>query len=517
MGWYHKFWAIKSTGIFISYMFFTISSSLFRAGKKKFLLLTLVFEFLALSTYEVSVVIVPVEILICFLWREKLEKLNKLALVSTLLVALVYGGICLLLIAMRSSSYNGINVSHHPSVATFFNQFLSALPLSFFANKVLPINIKFSIFIGLSLIYFIFFLLFNASHPKVALVDQQHLPKKNLLLIFIGILLASIPPFLLALSSRYQTIVSYGDPYIIVYFQYWGIALLLAVGANYLYTRFPSHIFIAAFFFLIAVISGLTIASNISRIELKNVDFLIPRQELQTAVDMGFMDKVKSGDTLIVDSLLPWESGDSCDAFFSMTLGRKVNCIFVAGQLLNNSKSKDLSYINTVPEKRFIFSRQRMNGNEEQIRLGSLEGVWEIKKNTINFSSEALGLVLGPVLGAGFYGWEPAHKKEWAWSSGDSEISFYNYADSPIKIKLIIPMQSAINQTLSGYLNGKLLFTKNLKSTAMEGIVVQAEFAPGMNSILLKTTGDAIMLSEIDRRPFSFRVFAPQIIRINKK
>jgi hypothetical protein len=343
-------------------------------------------------------------------------------------------------------------------------------------------------------------------------VDKERPPNKSILLILIGILFACVPPFLLALSSRYQTIVSYGDPYIIIYFQYWGMALLFAICANYLCTRFSAYIFITPFFLLISVISGLTTAVNISRVEQKNVDFLSPRKEIQAAIDMGFMEKVKSSDTLIVDSLLPWESGESCPIFFSMTLGRKVQCI-VAKDLLINESILD---VKTDPKKLFIFSRQMIKGHEEQIRLGSLEGAWELKKNRIQFSEEVPGLVLGPVLGGGFYGWEPSQRKEWAWSSGNSEISFYNYAGSPVQVQITIPLQSAINQVLSGYLNGKSLFTKTLKPSAMEDVVVEAVLRPGKNSMTLKTTGKAITLSEVDPRLFSFRVFSPQILNINK-
>jgi hypothetical protein len=485
-------------------------------GKKLFLVLALVLEFLALSTYEVAIVIVPVQILICFLWKQKLEKLTKPAVISTLLVALIYGSICLLLIAMRSSSYDGIKVSHHPSVTTFFDQFLSALPLSFLENKVLPIDINFEIFIGLSAIYFFLYLLFNGALSRLDNVDKKCIPNKNILLILIGIFFACVPPFLLALSSRYQTIVSYGDPYIIVYFQYWGIALLFAICVNYLRTRFSVQFFIIPFFLLVSAISGLTTAVNISRVEQKNIDFLSPRKELKAAVDMGFMEKVKSSDALIVDSSLPWESGDSCAIFFSMTLGRKVDCIFVKGPLGNASNSESFSDINAYPKNRFIFSRQMTKGNEEQIRLGSLEGTWEVRKNIIHFSEEVPGLVLGPVLGSGFYGWEPTQRKEWAWSSGNSEISFYNYAGSPVEVKLTIPLQSAINQVLSGFLNGKPLFTKTLNSSAKEDVVVEAVLRPGMNSVLLKVTGNAITLSERDPRLFSFRIFSPQILNNNK-
>ncbi|MBU3625046.1 hypothetical protein ICN48_02165 [Polynucleobacter sp. JS-Safj-400b-B2] len=485
-------------------------------SKKIFLVLALVLEFLALSTYEVSIVIIPVQILICFFWRQKNEKLNKPALISTLLVALTHGIICLLLIAMRSSSYDGINVSHHPSVATFFYQFFSALPLSFLGNKVLPINLNFETFFGLSLTYFLLSFLFNATLSRLDGVGKHRLPKKSLLIIFIGILLACVPPFLLALSSRYQTIVSYGDPYIIVYFQYWGVALLFAICATYLCTRFSAYIFIIPLFLLISAICGLTTATNISRIEQKNIDFLNPRKEIQTAVDMGFMEQVKSSDTLIVDSLLPWETGDSCVTFFSMILGRKVDCIFVKDLLNNASSSSSLTDIKTDPKNRFIFSRQTTKGNEEQIRIGSLEGTWEVKKNTIHFLEDVPGLVLGPVLGSGFYGWEPTQRKEWAWSSGNSEISFYNYAGSPVEVKLTIPLQSAINQVLSGFLNGKPLFTKTLNSSAMENVVVEAVLRPGMNSVLLKSAGNAITLSERDPRLFSFRIFSPHILNNNK-
>jgi hypothetical protein len=486
-------------------------------GKKLFLALALGLEFLALSTYEVAIVIVPVQILICFLWKQNLERLRNLAVISTLFVAAIYGSICSALIAMRSSSYDGIKVSQHPSVTTFFDQFLSALPLSFLKNKVLPIDINFELFIGLSVIYLFLCLLFNGALSRLNKVDKERLPNKSALLMLIGILFACVPPFLLALSSRYQAIVSYGDPYIIVYFQYWGISLLFAMCSNYLFARFSARIFIISFFLLLSVISGLTTAANISRIQQKNIDFLSPRKELKTAVGLGFMEKVKSSDTLIIDSLLPWESGDSCATFFSMTLGRKVNCIFVKDLLVDASNSKSVSAIKSEPKNRFIFSRQTTKDNEEQVRLGSLEGTWEVGKNIIHFSEVIPGLVLGPVLGSGFYGWEPAQRKEWAWSSGNSEISFYNYADSPTEVKLIIPFQSAVNQVLSGHLNGKTLFTKTLKPSAMESVVVEATFLPGMNSIILKTTGKAMTLSEMDPRLFSFRVFSPKLLNNNNK
>ena len=481
--------------------------------QQRFLWCSLIAEFLAFSTYEVSVVVLPVQILLIFMYESKSKELRKRALIGCSIVGLVYLAICAYLIVNRISAYDGINPSFTPSPPTFFYQFTSALPLSFIANKILPMNFNFALFLGLSTIYF----LISTKFWKITSIQggsntNTFAGHKNLL-ILTALLLAVIPPVLMALSSRYQTIVSYGDPYIVVYIQYWGCALFFAIIFEISFRKVKSiNKNLISIFLLISIIVALTISVNASRIKDQNSNFLKPRLDMQRAIESGFMRQLNSGDLLVVDSNLPWEVDDSCAAYFSMSLKKRIGCISILG-LSNEGIFRDKvlgakARLNNV----FTYSKVQTSKSSNAFRLGGDSGVWIADHDgvgnpmDVKFYPGLQGLIVGPILGVEFYGWEPSGKREWSWSKGDSSIIFYNLQSSNVKKDFSFSIQSAINQNFNVYLNGKHLTMKEVKPGLPQELGLKLDLYPGKNIVELKASGKPIRLSAADDRLFSFRI-----------
>ena len=478
---------------------------------KKFLWCSLFAEFLALSTYEVAVVVLPVQILLIYLYISKYHGLRKRAFIGCTIVCLVYLAICIYLIANRASSYEGINSSFTPSPLTFFYQFTSALPLSFIANKILPVNFNLGLFLGLSVIYFLITIKFWQITSTQGELNTHVHKRHKILLILIAVLLGAIPPALMALSSRYQEIVSYGDPYIVVYIQYWGCALFFAILFEALFNK--TKLIYVIVFLLVSLVIALTISVNASRIKDQNGTFLKPRLDMQKAIDSGFMKQLNAGDLLVVDSSFPWESGDSCAPYFSMSLKKRINCISIAelsnADLFKKKVLETKAGLNNI----YTFSRLQNAGSSNALILGENSGVWVFSSDSVdsqkrgNFYPGVQGLIIGPILESGFYGWEPSGKKEWSWSKGDSSIIFHNLKSSAVKMNLSFSIQSAISQNFKVYLNGKQLTSKEVKPDLSKELSLMLDLYPGKNTVELRVDGKSVRLSNTDERFFSFKIY----------
>lgn len=475
------------------------------SGSFKLLVASLIFEFLSLGTYELALIVYPVQLLLLSFYKEKGAIISKAGVILCTLVLLIYLAITFYLIVNRDHSYDGVNIGG-PSLSAYFAQFFSAFPLSFFANTLLPIDINFAVMAILIFAYTaLYYFYFNNYAAKFS--DKMQINNIKLLLL-IGFIISVIPPMLISISSKYKNIVSYGDPYIVVYFQYWGLALVLAIFINYFFKKSKKIALI-----IIVIIVSITTSANLARINIKNNQFLLPRDNTKTAIKNGLMDELLEGDILIVDSPFPWEDDANCAAYFGMALKKRIYCHSYESLARSESVANQIIQKQVKSNSRiYLLTNEFDIKNGNIITLGSSDGrkIESIdnfgQHKRLEFLPSRSALVTRPILLGGFYGWEPSEKKEWAWSKGDAKIVFYNLANKKIPVNLVFLIDSPVDQRISINYRNNLVYNNLFKSGSSEKISINVKMDPGINEFIIISSGDPVALSATDNRLFSYRL-----------
>jgi hypothetical protein len=117
-----------------------------------------------------------------------------------------------------------------------------------------------------------------------------------------------VPPALIALAAKYQIQLSWGHAHIPVYYQYFGLALIAAVGVRYLCTRQRASAFIIAPIFAAYCASNWVV--NNRQAELLDAKFDESRSSLVTALAAGLLDPVRDGDIVEIPNQPIWINGN---------------------------------------------------------------------------------------------------------------------------------------------------------------------------------------------------------------
>jgi hypothetical protein len=372
-----------------------------------FLVLVFLFEILALLTYEVGILSwLGILVISFYMNRDKKKDFPYSLIIGSTLILVLYLAISWHLKKIAVSGYSGISISFNNIAPTFIAQFTSAFPLSFLNNKVIPGVFDATLFVFLFAIFFFLFSKFVANNNNFLFGDED---KNKSLLYVLSFILLIFPSILISLSERYQQVVSYGDPQLIIYFEYIGASILLSLLLNHLIKSSKTYYF--KFFVLICIVPfviSLTIASNFKRIHIKNKGFHYPRAQTEFLIANDFLKQISEGDVLLSDSLYPWEAQDSetCSAFFSLHAKRKINCIPI-----HLFKDKMFSQAILSDRKIFIFEHKteykngiiKLNGAES-----SYIAFFNNKGRFVNIvKNPASGFYPSFFLDDGFYGWEP--------------------------------------------------------------------------------------------------------------
>lgn len=481
------------------------------SGNVIFLIISAINGFLSLCTYEVAVSLFPGVLIIVFFRTIGKSLRKKKSLIIFLLIFLLYLFITSYVILSKSTSqYSGVEIQGGVSLVIFIKQFASGFPFAFIANKVLPVIYDIKALVTLFIIYsviLLFFIFFGKY--KFPVNETINISENGLL--YLALTLEIVPALLVSLSTRYQQIVSYGDPYSIVYMQYWGGAILLAILINNflkLTNTVTNKIFVIC---IIALTASITTGVNLGRIQMKNLDFYLPRLQLELAVKSGLLEVVDQSALVLTDSQYPWEDNSSCSAFLSLNSGKKVNCM--------NIDRVDVEKISqsTLQKSIYRLLRQEQDSNCSGVSLINDQFKWFFdckEKNShkiLKEPSRRIQLILDPILQAGFYGWEPGlGKKEWAWSTGRSEINIYSLNKESSFFHVSFSVQAPMDGNLMIRGLGQTIVVK-LKENVSEKVDFNTDLSPGSNKISFILDKDPITLSQSDPRLFAFKIFQMKI------
>jgi hypothetical protein len=317
------------------------------------------------------------------------------------------------------------------------------------------------------------------------------------------------------MSNRYQNIVSFGDPYIVVYIQFFGVSILLGEMIRRCMLNRPSVYPRLISLLIISFVSSFTINVNYEKIMTMNEKFKHPRIESEKILDSKFMDNVGNNATIIVDSQSLWDADgipptNLCTAFFTMHLKRNVYCIGLQSYI-----SHDISHQKNLEINNLYFIKR--------IYQGRSKSLWEMqgggykkfaKYNAINDeilveSIENKGIEFYQ-LGKGFYGLENDGNETFAWASGSSVINLFNLSNASRFVSLDFNLISAVSQYILVQFNDGPYIKRLVGVGELIMFNVDGELHLGKNEVKIHVNGP-VMKVKGDPRDFSFQIRALEL------
>lgn len=411
------------------------------------------------------------------------------------------------------AGYNGTQAGELGAVFfIFLSQLGSAFPLAFINNRAIPfVPPEWLYFTVLSVVVFGVWWCAcrNQTSSKNIVNPTNDSLFDKYFLISQSIIVLIFPSLLIGISARYQKIVTYGDPYIVVYLGYFGSAYLFALFIDVILRRFDKRWVVLFFSVIMALITSITILTNFNKIEAVNTIYKIPRQHMEQILSDNFMENVPEDAVLIVDSPYVWETSDDahlCSSFFSKQLSRKINC-----RNISHVWNKDADYKTDNHNKKIFILQRIIEKDEERIVLkgnGEVRTA-QVKAGKILSKIERKLMSSEPVLaniGNGFYGWEHGNDSRFAWASGPAEISFFNFSEKSSVVNLRFDCISAVTQNFGLYLENSLIWTKYIKDNEPFSVNLNILLPPGSSKLKIDVNGKSATATG-DPRLFSFRVW----------
>ncbi|MHB1757757.1 MAG: hypothetical protein ACYCT9_09655 [Leptospirillum sp.] len=501
--------------VFISWicLFYYVSSD------KHILILVLlsgISEFLALTTYEASICVIPGMIAISFCSAK-----NNIRQYRGIAVTLVVSSIYLILYSWfsyhKKSIYTGSEIFLSESnIRTFLVQFLSAFPLVLVKNGPSPsiVSNYLVTLIGFLLVFFLSFI-FLAFYSQLHSTHLNYLGKDNStethqnnyiksflefyrtekssafvkrimnefirfswikwvmefrLLLIIAFSLSVIPAALISISKKYQYI-DYGGAYSLVFIQIFGVALFFALFLDKLFllvnknNKYKTLLLIFSSIMYSFVFTQ-TANLNLERILSFNKDWSSKqRQQMEKIISKGFLNDLPPNHLILIQDPYPWEVGilpftklpiGACSAFFSQYSVRNIHC-----STINSINGETLH--TGMPGQIFLLRRQLINGNIERIVINNETfKIWAVRNKTGKRSTYKIDrehgkfcMVTRPELGGEGVRWEGQAGNRFAYVVNNGSLSFTNFSRIRSVIKTKLVMVSNKSQTIDVFVNRK--------------------------------------------------------------
>lgn len=451
-----------------------------------FLFLALSSCVLALGSYELGL-IAPILLVLLFLVHQSKQKsICNAGIIFCLLLIASYLIVSLVLRFKAPNIYPGTSISlTFDVITTFFLQTFSAFPIvvaddfgdSF--DYVGPFGFSLVTAVSYGAIASMFM-----SNYKGQGVGRRNIP----FLIVTSLLFLSIPSLLIGLSVRYQSDVSFGNPYIVVYAQYFGSSLLLAIAVSRFVVLLSKHAVLKQLVLILcSILMSFTLVSNLGQIRKKNEAFKFPRQKTENVLRSGYLSDLKAGGKIYVESPFIWESSvagppELCSAFFSHWVGVRIECLTTDSfvQSLAND-SNTIFYL-----KRWVLpdgnTAYQLSGGEKPVRVEYINEIdYTIKKS--DSSPEPVVL-----LGDGFYGWEPnAADKKFSWSQQHSTLKIVALGQEEEEILLSFTIKNTLTKSIKITFDNQILFHGVISEDSPRRINLSFSPKAGLNNIEFDT------------------------------
>lgn len=259
-----------------------------------YLFLVSIFWLISLLFYEINIIFFPLALIISFFYRNK--KIYHSIFSLSLILIVYFSLIIFLRINACCNTYDGTAIGNiYKSILAFNYQVISTLPLlNFFTST----SSEFSI-IG---IFNHFFKIKNILIISTVIIFLKIVSRnlkfsfKDNLPLYFGFGLLFFPAILPAISLKYQNIINIGNPALSVYYQYFGLSIILSYiffKVNSQYPRLINYLIL-----LISILFLLKSEFNQKAISVSNLSWKQPREIFINELKNGLLSSLESGDII---------------------------------------------------------------------------------------------------------------------------------------------------------------------------------------------------------------------------
>ncbi len=266
--------------------------------KFSYALISVILFLCSLLTYEISfmffVAIIAVVAVQKKGFKKKILALAPYIAVTAIILIITYIG----RENKTTEGYDGISiVVNDPMVVatTYAKQTVSTLPLSYpmfysdvYKKALESFNLSISVFEISGGVLFCLIAYFIIVKEKIENVFKKHQIKSVLAL---GLCMLFITPAFVAVSEKYQVYVDFGTPYLPVYFQFYGLALIVIAIIMMAKRKLPNLSgkipFLICIFVCIPIMIINSVSANLLFASVKNINKLT-RHSMEQAIKDGF-------------------------------------------------------------------------------------------------------------------------------------------------------------------------------------------------------------------------------------
>ena len=254
---------------------------------------------LSMMCYEINLVYMPIAIVTVLASRNR-SMLRNLAIL--ILPFAVFIAITIYIRIHALSQYNGSTVGNFGAIPeTFLKQLIATVPGSsyFLLGRYiypLPELMKAAV---TSKLAWIVMLLWSAMAVMVLRRESEQKPT-HLLASFAALMLLLVPPVLISVSARYQSELIWGKAHLPIYYQYFGMAFLVATVIDRLSTGIMAKLVMVCVP-VVGLYVALTWTMNMHLSAIFDSQLREPRDSLELALQEGLFSDVRDGDVVQIE------------------------------------------------------------------------------------------------------------------------------------------------------------------------------------------------------------------------
>lgn len=254
---------------------------------------------LSLTFYEINSVYVPIAV-VTILASNRSRKIRDISIVIVPFLAFMAASLYVKQASLPL--YAGSQVGSLGAVpATFFKQLFATLPGSFYVSVGKHEFLPRELFMAASTSQLAWGVMILWSVIAIVALRSKHTKSPvRLLPVFAALMLLIVPAVLISISAKYQLSLTWGYAHIPVYYQYFGLAFLLAASIDRI-----AQGRIAKLAMVCVPLAGLGVALNwtMNMHQSAKWDLVLrePRDSLVRAMQNGIFDEVRDGDIVLLD------------------------------------------------------------------------------------------------------------------------------------------------------------------------------------------------------------------------
>ncbi len=275
-----------------------------------YLYLSVIINFVSMLCYEINIIYFPIALYLIYSYKQNRQQLIKK--MAIILIPLLIFFILELVIKLNAvTPYSGTAIGDINSFfETYLKQLIAVVPGSYYwfilSNsyslgylwdlvKSNPLSWMLILCVAVSLIVFLCFP-FKKNDTKI-----------NYNIYIIGIFLLLLSPILIALSARYQNELVWGIGYLPIYYQYFGLAIIITGILMYLR---KNKAVIYCLIMLIALYSGFNWNLNVLMKNTLDDRYWSKRSLIDQGEQTGFLSPIKDGDVVDIKTISEAVNGD---------------------------------------------------------------------------------------------------------------------------------------------------------------------------------------------------------------